>query len=402
MKTQNHFLILSLLVVTLGLALVGCKREPPALAATPPPVVMVSQPVEREITDYDDYTGRTAAVDSVEVRARVCGYLDKVNFKEGALVKKGDVLFEIDPRPYQAVLGRGRGTGRPGGGAADPAEADVARNERLLPKGAASQKDFDKAVADRGRGAAAIQAARGGRGPGQLDLDFTKVTAPSAAASAATSSPWATWSRRATDGTLLTTIVSVDPMYAYFDVDERTVLRVRQLIREGKAKSARDVEMPVSLGLANEDGLPHQGTINFVDNQVNPEDRHPAGARRLPQQGRGALPRLLRPRPGAHRPTPQGPAGHRPRPRQRPGAEDPLRRQREERGGLPPRPPRGAPRRPAGDRRRPEAGRAGDRQRPATGPAGRHRRAEAGGHADLSSQEPRTGRRAWRRPRPDS
>ena len=137
--------------------------------------------------------------------------------------------------------------------------------------------------------------------------------------------------------TLLTTIVSVDPMYAYFDVDERTVLRVRQLIREGKAKSAREAAMPVVLGLATEEGFPHQGTIDFVDNQVNPKTGTLRRAGRVSQQGRGALARLFRPRPRAHRHAPPGAAGHRPRHRHRSGAEDPLRRQRQERGGLPPR-----------------------------------------------------------------
>src|SRR5215813_12395392 len=104
MKAHSHFLILSVPVATLCLALAGCKREPPALAATPPPVVMVSQPVEREITDYYEYTARTAAVKAVEVRARVSGYLVKINFRDGSMVKTGDLLLEIDPRPFQAVL----------------------------------------------------------------------------------------------------------------------------------------------------------------------------------------------------------------------------------------------------------------------------------------------------------
>ena len=135
-------------------------------------------------------------------------------------------------------------------------------------------------------------------------------------------------------------------------------------------------------------GISPPGHDQFRGQPGQSEDRHPARPGRVPQQGRGALPRLFRPRPCAHRSSPPGPAGHRPRHRHRPGPEDPLRRQREERGGLPPRPAGSAPRRPAGDRRRPEAGRAGDRQRPATGAAGRHGRAEAGGHADLKSQGP--------------
>ncbi|MBI3795977.1 MAG: efflux RND transporter periplasmic adaptor subunit [Deltaproteobacteria bacterium] len=231
---------------------------------------MVSPPVEREITDYYEYTGRTAAVEAVEVRARVSGYLVKVNFREGAVVNKGDLLFQIDPWPFQAVLDEAKGQVAQWEAKLARAEADVARDERLLPKGAASQKDLDQAVADRGEARAAIQSARGAVDRAALDLEFTHVMAPISGRI----------SRHLIDegnlvtmnSTLLTTIVSTDPMYAYFDVDERAVLDVRQLIREGKARNARNSEeVTVLLGLANETGFPHQGTINFLDNQVNPQ-----------------------------------------------------------------------------------------------------------------------------------
>ena len=270
MKAHGHFLIFSVPVVILSLALAGCKREPPALAATPPPVVTVSQPLEREVTDYYEYTGRTAAVEAVEVRARVSGYLVKVNFREGSVVKKGDLLFLIDPRPFQAVLDQAKGQVVQWEAKLARAEADVARDERLLPKGAASQKDLDTAIADRGEARAGIQSARAAVDRAALDLEFTRVTAP---IDGRISRYLITEGNLVTaDTTLLTTIVSIDPMYAYFDADERSVLHVRQLIREGKVQSARDVAtVPVLLGLANETGFPHQGTINFVDNQVNPQ-----------------------------------------------------------------------------------------------------------------------------------
>src|SRR2546426_133125 len=159
MKAHGHSLILSVLVIILCLALGGCKHEPPALAATPPPVVMVSLPVEREVRDYYEYTGRTAAVEAVEVRARVSGYLVKVNFQEGSVVKKGDLLFLIDPRPFQAVLDQAKGQVAQLEARLARAEADVARDERLLPKGAASQKDHDTAIAERGEARAGIQSA---------------------------------------------------------------------------------------------------------------------------------------------------------------------------------------------------------------------------------------------------
>jgi RND family efflux transporter MFP subunit len=231
---------------------------------------MVSSPVQREITDYYEFTARTAAVATVDVRARVSGYLVKINFREGAVVNKGDLLFQIDPRPFQAVLEEAKGQVAQWEAKLARATADVARDEKLLPKGAASQKDLDQAVADQGEARAAIQSARGAVDRAALDLEFTRVIAPISGRI----------SRHLidegnlviADTTLLTTIVSIDPMYAYFDADERGVLHVRQLIREGKVQSARDVNtVPVLLGLANETGFPHRGTINFVDNQVNPQ-----------------------------------------------------------------------------------------------------------------------------------
>ena len=270
MKARTHSWLLSLSAVTLCAALGGCKRQPPALAATPPPIVMVSHPVEREVRDYYEYTARTAAVATVEVRARVSGYLVKINFREGAVVNKGDLLFLIDPRPFQAVLDEAKGQVAEWEAKLARAEADVTRDQRLLPKGAASQKDLDQAVADRDEARAAIQSGRASVDRAALDLEFTQVTAP---ISGRISRHLIDEGNLVTaDTTLLTTLVSIDPMYAYFDADERAVLHVRQLIREGKVQSARDgATVPVLLSLADETGFPHQGTLNFVDNQVSPQ-----------------------------------------------------------------------------------------------------------------------------------
>jgi RND family efflux transporter MFP subunit len=262
----------AVLVLGLSAGLAGCARAP--VEAPPAPVpVTVSYPVEREVTDYADFTARTVAVDSVEVRAHVWGYLEKVNFKEGALVQKGDVLFELDPRPYQAVLNQAKAKVTQDEAQLAYDEAEYQRNLNLVRTGAVSRSDLDKTAAARGVDAANIAADKALVASRELDLQYTKVTAP---ISGRVSRYVVTvgnliQSGDQGGGTLLTTIVSVDPMYAYFDVDEHTVLRVRRLIREGKAKSARDGELPVWLGLANEDGHPHRGTINFVDNQVNPK-----------------------------------------------------------------------------------------------------------------------------------
>ncbi|MBV8610622.1 MAG: efflux RND transporter periplasmic adaptor subunit [Singulisphaera sp.] len=245
---------------------------PPTASVPRTTPVALSRPVERYVTDYADFTARTAAVDSVEVRAHVWGYLEKVNFTEGVLVKKGDVLFELDPRPYQVLLDQAKAKVAQDQAQLAYHEADYQRYQELIRIGGVSKSDLDRIKAARGVDIANIAADEAAVASRQLDLDYTKVIAP---VSGRVSRYVVTvgnliQSGDQNGGTLLTTIVSVDPMYAYFDVDEHTALRVRQLVRERKSDSPRDVGYPVSLGLANEEGHPHRGTINFVDNQVNP------------------------------------------------------------------------------------------------------------------------------------
>ena len=272
MKNCSPLRLGSALVLGFGLGLIGCARAPSEAPPAAPVTVTVSYPVERDVTDYADFTARTAAVDSVEMRARVWGYLDKVNFKEGTLVKKGDVLFEIDPRTYQAALKQAEGNLLSMEARFERQTADLSRAQRLLSKRTISQEEFDKTTGDRGETAASLEALRAAVHQARLDLEYTKVIAP---VSGRVSRYFVTVGNLVqsgqTGGTLLTTIVSVDPIYVYFDVDEATVLHVRELIREGKARSARDVAVHVLLGLANEEGFPHRGRINFVDNQVNPK-----------------------------------------------------------------------------------------------------------------------------------
>jgi len=255
------------------LLLTGCNTAPPETVAAAPPSVPVSYPVERQITDYADYTGRTAAVDSVEVRAHVWGYLEKVNFKEGALVKKGDVLFELDARPYEAALNQAKAKVKQDEAQLTFDEAEYQRALKLVSSGAVTKSDLDKTAAARDVDIANIAADKAAVAARQLDVDYTKVTAPVSGRVGRYVVTLGNLIQSGDQGggTLLTTIVSVDPMYVYFDADEYTVLRVRQLIREGKAKSARDEELPAWMGLANEEGLPHKGRLNFVDNQINPK-----------------------------------------------------------------------------------------------------------------------------------
>ncbi|MCI0685103.1 MAG: efflux RND transporter periplasmic adaptor subunit [Gemmataceae bacterium] len=269
-KRPVRFLGLVLGIVLLGLS--GCAQAPAEGLAPAPVRVSVSYPVEREVTDYANFTGRTAAVDSVDVRARVWGYLDKVNFKEGTLVHKGDVLFEIDPRTYRATLANAEGNLAAVQAKLRRLDADLARARQLIGSRSISREEYDKYVGDRAEAAASLDALEAAVEQAKLDLGFTTVSAPiSGRISRTLITEGNLISSGPTGSTVLTNIVSVDPIYAYFDVDERTVLRIRKLIRAGKTTSARDSEWTVSLGLADEEGFPHHGTIDFVDNQVNPK-----------------------------------------------------------------------------------------------------------------------------------
>lgn len=255
------------------LALTGCTREAPQdVGPPPPPTVTVSHPIQREVTDYVEYTGRTAAVDAVDVRARVSGYLQKIHFKEGAEVKKDDVLYEIDPRPYQAALKQAQAQVSYQQAQLQYREAVYQRNLRITQtgQGAVSQEEVQQSLAQRNTTQADLEAARASLQQAELNLSWTKVTAPIAGLVGRT---FITQGNLVVaDQTLLTTLVSQDPIYAYFDVDEPTMLRVQELIRQGKYKSAREEgsRVPVYLGLSTEQDYPHEGYVDFVNNQVSP------------------------------------------------------------------------------------------------------------------------------------
>lgn len=261
------------MAVAFSLDLAGCRKHATPPANTAPTIVMVAYPIERKVTDYSVFTGRIEAVKSVDIRARVDGYLVRMPFKEGADVKAGDLLFQIDPRPYQAAYDQAVARVALSKAQQTQANADYARvSELAKTPGAISRQDVDRYSALRGEAAAQVQAAEASAEAARLNLEFTNVTSP---IDGVVSRYYVTegnlvQSTQAGGGTLLTKIVSMDPIYATFSVDEQTLLRARRLIREGKAKSARDVEIPISLALTGDEGFPHEGVLNFVDNQVDP------------------------------------------------------------------------------------------------------------------------------------
>jgi RND family efflux transporter MFP subunit len=277
-----------------ALAAPGCNRKSAQPGAAPSPVVPVSQPVQRKVTDYMDYTGRLDAVQSLDVRARVTGYLVQMPFKEGAEVKKGDLLFEIDPRPYQAQVDAANAQVALNDANLKLARAENARSKMIARRdaGAISAEDLEKYAAQEAQAAASLGVAKANLETAKLYLDFTKVMAP---IDGIVSRYYYTLGNLVNqDQTLLTTIVSFDPMYAYFDVEERTVLRIRVLINAGKIQvPAQGTNIPVLMGLEGEDGFPHQGTLDFVNNTVNPSTGTIAVrgvfANPLPKNGRRLL-----------------------------------------------------------------------------------------------------------------
>ncbi len=276
MRYRSTFLAGSMLVLGSCLGATGCARAPAEAPPAPPTPVAVSYPVEREVTDYADFTARIAAVDSVEVRSHVWGYLQKVNFKEGDLVKKDDVLFEIDPRPYQATLNQAKAKVAQDEAQLRFDEAEYQRNLQLVGSGAVSHSEMDRSTAARGVDLANVAADKAAVATNELNLQYTKVTAPVSGRVSRYNVTVGNLIQSGDQGggTLLTIIVSVDPMYAYFDVDEYIIQRLRKLMREGKfelGKATDETVVPVSLGLATEEAFPHQGSIDFSDNQVNPK-----------------------------------------------------------------------------------------------------------------------------------
>jgi RND family efflux transporter MFP subunit len=256
-----------------ALAVGGCGNSGRgAQTAPPPPQVSVAKVLERRVKDWDEFTGRLQAVETVEIRPRVSGYIDRIAFTEGGQVKRGDLLFVIDPRPYQAETDRAAADLKRYKTSLDLARIELARVQRLKDSGAVSEEELDErkstvaqAEANSAGAAAALEAAT-------LNLNFTRVTSPIAGrVSRAEVTRGNLVTGGTNGGTLLTSVVSMDPMYLYFEGDEQAYLRYGQMARNGERPSSRDSANPVRVGLANEDGFPHTGKVDFVDNQLNPQ-----------------------------------------------------------------------------------------------------------------------------------
>jgi RND family efflux transporter MFP subunit len=227
--------------------------------------------LQRDIAEWDEFSGRLAAVDQVEIRPRVSGYIKRVAFTEGREVRKGEVLFEIDPRPYQADLERAQAQLEQARTGAELAAREVGRAEKLVKVQAISREEFDTRTSAEANGTAAVRAAEAAVETARLNLGWTRVRSPIAGrVSRAEVTEGNLVQAGPPDATLLTTVVSLDSMYLYFDSDEQTYLRYSGRAAAAGNRGWRDARFPVYLGLANETGFPHEGRLDFVDNRIDP------------------------------------------------------------------------------------------------------------------------------------
>ncbi len=254
-----------------SLFLISCgQNEPKQHAAPPPPAVTVANPIEKVVTEWDEYTGRFDAVDTVEVRARISGVLEEVKFTDGALVKKDDPLFVIDPRPFERVLERERANLVAAQVRAEFAVKDVERARPLLKNQTISEQVFDQRLQAQREAEAAVRSAEASVRSAELDVEFTSIKAPvTGRIGRKLVSEGNYITGGSGSGTLLTTIVTTDPIYFYFDVSEADYLKYVRLDALGARPSSRDTPNPVFLGLQDEAGFPYRGRMNFVDNRID-------------------------------------------------------------------------------------------------------------------------------------
>jgi multidrug efflux system membrane fusion protein len=264
--SRRRFLACALLLPILAL---GCDRKQAAAPPRTAPEVTISLPIEKKITDYVEFTGRTDATESVEIRARVSGYLQKVAYTPGpnVEVKKGQLLFVIDPSIYETDWERTKAEVDRAEARLKRLDAELSRAKDLFSKNALSKDDYDKAVGDRDETAAAIKSTKASADRAKLDLDFTKVLAP---INGKIGRPLITEGNLVNANvTVLTTIVASGQMHVYFDVDENAFRAYKDAIREGKIKAANETEGLAELRWRDGTVFPKHGTIDFQENQIN-------------------------------------------------------------------------------------------------------------------------------------
>jgi multidrug efflux system membrane fusion protein len=251
----------------------GCDQGQPQTAQqeAPLPAVSVAQPVQREVVEWDESTGRFDATETVEVRARVSGYLNEVRFRDGQEVAQGDVLFVIDPRPFERALEQARAELFAANTKVENANLDVARGQPLIERKIISGKTFDDRMSLLRDAQAAVKVADAKVKAAELDLSFSTIAAPISGRIGRTLVTAGNWvsAGSVSGATLLTAIVSQDPIYIYFDVNENNYIKYKRLAERGVKAGAADVGAPVEVALPDERGFPHKGRLDFLDNRLD-------------------------------------------------------------------------------------------------------------------------------------
>jgi membrane fusion protein, multidrug efflux system len=254
-------------VVALCFWVAGCNDQRQVAHGLPSPEVTVSKAVQKEVVNWDEFTGRTAAVNLVTVTPRVSGYIVEIPFKEGGVVHKGDLLFQIDPRPYQLAYEQAVGQLQQAQANQQLQQVTFERQQHLRETGVIAKEDYDTALSNKNQATAQVIAAQAALDSAKLNLEFTHVTSP---IDGRISRQLVNIGNLVqTDSTQLTTIVSIDPIYAYFSMDELAALKYQRLIQEGKVASSEAGKVRVYLQLQDETGFPHEGTLNFSDNSFD-------------------------------------------------------------------------------------------------------------------------------------
>jgi multidrug efflux system membrane fusion protein len=260
----KHVLVVLACAVTLAILLAGCKPAPDKKPLSPA-AVEVAAVAARPVRLSDEFNGRVASINTVDVRARVTGYVDQVAYREGDGVKRGDLLFVIDPRPYRDALDSAKASLERERAAAAFADIQAKRAQALNASEAISKEEYQNRDSDLSQSAARVHEAESSVAMAELNLSFTEVRSP---IDGQTSRAQLTIGNLAqADQTVLTTVVSQDPIWVYFDCDEQSYLRFQERVHRGSGVSSAN---PVRVALANETGFPHVGRVDFLDNQVNP------------------------------------------------------------------------------------------------------------------------------------
>ena len=268
-----------MLVAAIALSAVGAgcdqggttQAQPQQKGAPPPPSVTVSKPLQREIVEWDEYTGRFEAVETVEIRARVSGYLTELHFKDGQAVKQGDLLFVLDARPFERTLEQAQAEVLQAQTKVQNSNLDVVRGKPLLERRIISEKTFDDRESLVREALAGVKVAEARVRTAELELSFTRIASPITGRIGRTQVTAGNWvsAGGTANTTLLTTIVSQDPIYIYFDMNENNYIKYKRLAERGVGSGAADLGAPVEVGLPDERGFPHKARLDFLDNRLD-------------------------------------------------------------------------------------------------------------------------------------